>query len=42
MAKDYKAYINHIFESIISIEKYTNGMSFEEFEKDQKTIDTVI
>lgn len=42
MAKDYKAYISHIFESIISIEKYTNGMSFEEFEKDQKTIDAVI
>ena len=42
MEKDYKAYLSHIFESIISIEKYTEGMSFEEFEKDQKTIDAVI
>jgi len=36
LEKDYKAYLSHIFESIISIEKYTEGMSFEEFEKDQK------
>ena len=42
MEKDYKAYLSHIFESIISIGKYTEGMSFEEFEKDQKTIDAVI
>lgn len=42
MEKDYKAYLSHIFESIISIENYTEDMSFEEFEKDKKTIDAVI
>ena len=33
MEKDYKAYVSHILESITLIEKYTDGMSFEEFEK---------
>ena len=42
MAKDYKAYISHIFESIILIEQYTENISFEAFEKDRKTIDAVI
>ena len=42
MAKDYKAYISHILESIILIEQYTENISFEEFEKDRKTIDAVI
>jgi len=42
LEKDYKAYLSHIFESIISIENYTEDMSFEEFEKDKKTIDAVI
>ena len=42
MGKDYKAYISHILESIILIEQYTQNISFEEFEKDRKTIDAVI
>ena len=42
MAKDYKAYISHILESIMLIEQYTKNISFEEFEKDRKTIDAVI
>ena len=42
MAKDYKAYIRHILESITLIEQYTENISFEEFEKDRKTIDAVI
>jgi uncharacterized protein with HEPN domain len=42
LAKDYKAYINHILESIILIEQYTENISFEEFENDRKTIDAVI
>jgi len=33
LEKDYKAYVSHILESITLIEKYTDGMSFEEFEK---------
>ncbi len=42
MAKDYKAYIRHILESITLIDQYTDKLSFEEFEKDRKTIDAVI
>lgn len=42
MAKDYKAYISHILESITLIEQYTENISFEEFENDRKTIDAVI
>ena len=42
MGKDYKAYLNHILDSIILIEKYTENISFKEFEKDRKTIDAVI
>jgi uncharacterized protein with HEPN domain len=42
LEKDYKAYANHILDSIILIEKYTEDISFEEFEKDSKTIDAVI
>lgn len=42
MGKDYKAYLNHIIDSIILIEKYTENISFKEFEKDRKTIDAVI
>lgn len=37
MEKDYKAYVSHILESITLIEKYTEGMTFEEFERDKKT-----
>ncbi len=42
MEKDYKAYVNHILDAISSIERYTEGMSFEAFERDNKTIDAVI
>ena len=42
MDKDYKIYLKHIFDSIILIEKYTENILFEGFEKDRKTIDAVI
>ncbi len=42
MVKDYKAYLNHILDSIVLIENYTPNLSFEEFEKDRKTIDAVL
>ena len=35
-------YIQWILEAITSIETYTKGMSFEKFEKDQKTLDAVL
>jgi len=42
LERDYKAFVSHILDSILLIEKYTEGITFEEFEKDQKTIDAVI
>lgn len=42
MEKDYKAYLSHIFDSISLIEQYIGNMTFEEFEKDKKTVDAVI
>lgn len=42
MVKDYKAYLSHILDSIVLIENYTPNLSFEEFEKDRKTIDAVL
>lgn len=42
MEKDYKAYVNHILDAISSIERYTEGMSFAAFERDNKTIDAII
>ena len=42
MGRDYKALVSHIFDSILLIEKYTESITFAEFEKDQKTIDAVI
>lgn len=42
MEKDYKAYLRHILDSVMLIENYTRNLSFEEFEKDRKTIDAVI
>jgi len=42
LERDYKAFVSHIIDSILLIEKYTESITFEEFEKDQKTIDAVI
>lgn len=40
--RDHRLYIEDILESINKIEKYTKGMSFEKFSKDEKTIDAVV
>ena len=42
MKRDYKLYLTDILSAIESIEKFTAGMSFEEFEKDDKTSSAVI
>jgi uncharacterized protein with HEPN domain len=42
LGKDFKAYLNHILDSIILIEEFTANFSFEEFKKDRKTIYAVI
>lgn len=39
---DDRVYLEHILESIQKAEKYLNGYTFAEFEKDDRTIDAII
>jgi len=39
--RDYRDYVQDIFDSINEIEDFINGMYFEEFIKDKKTINAV-
>lgn len=38
MKKDVKIFILHIFDNITAIEKFTKGLQFDDFKKDEKTI----
>lgn len=40
--RDWRLRIQDILESVAKIQRYTAGMSFEEFQADEKTIDAVI
>ena len=42
MQKDCKAYLHHIYDSIVLIEKYVKGMAINGFARDRKTVDAVI
>lgn len=42
MKREYTDYIKDISKSINSIQSFVSGMSFEDFEKDEKTIFAVI
>lgn len=42
MKREYKDYITDIIEAMESIEKFTTGLTFEDFKKDDKTISAVI
>jgi uncharacterized protein with HEPN domain len=42
MKRDYRLYLDDILEAIGKIEKYTDGLSFEQFRNDDKTVDAVI
>lgn len=42
MKKDFSIYLEDIIESITHIEKYTQGVTFEQFEKDEYMQDAVI
>ncbi len=42
MKREYKDYINDVIEAIERIEKFTKGFTFEEFEKDEKTVFAVV
>ena len=42
MKRDYTIYLKDILEAMESIEKFVDGMSFEEFRRDDKTVSAVI
>ena len=42
MKREYSLYLKDIIESINYIEKFTEGMSFQDFRKDEKTASAVI
>jgi len=41
MKREFSSFLNDIVNSIDKIKKYTAGMTFEDFEKDEKTLDAV-
>jgi len=42
MKREYKIFLKDILESMKLIEEYVDGLDFEEFKKDQKTVDAVV
>jgi hypothetical protein len=42
ISRDYKLFIEDIFDSIEKIERYVEGMDFDSFTADGKTVDAVI
>jgi len=42
MKRDIRLYLDDILDAIVKIEKFTDGMSFEQFQDDEKTCDAVI
>lgn len=42
MRRDYKLYIDDILEAVRKIEEYVEGLTFDDFAQDSKTIDAVI
>lgn len=40
--RDYRDYLNDIFESTREIESFIEGITFEKFLKDKKTINAVV
>lgn len=42
MTRDYRLYIDDILEAIRKIEKYTEGLTLEDFVRDDKSIDAVV
>ncbi|HEC78359.1 MAG TPA: hypothetical protein ENI34_04350 [candidate division WOR-3 bacterium] len=42
MKREYKDYLNDIYDSIEKIEKFTEHMKFAQFEKDDRTVLAVV
>jgi len=42
MSRDFRLYLDDIWEAIRAIREYTDGLTFESFAADRKTIDAVV
>lgn len=42
MSRDYKVYADDIAQAIAKIRRYTQGLSFQDFAADEKTVDAVV
>ena len=42
MPRDYKVYLEDILGAIQKIERYTRGLTFERFSRDERTVDAVV
>ena len=42
MKRDPRLYLDDIFDAIEKIENYVEGLSFEEFSEDSKTVDAIV
>ena len=42
MKRDYRVYVDDVLEAIDKIQRYVEGLTFEKFARDTKTIDAVI
>ncbi|MGB7531375.1 MAG: DUF86 domain-containing protein [Halobacteriota archaeon] len=42
MQRDYKTFLEDIIDAIAKIEKYTEGMTFEEFEDNELVVDAIL
>jgi len=42
MKRDYRLYVDDILEALKKIERYVESLGFDEFSKDEKTVDAVI
>ena len=42
MKRDLRLYLDDILDAIVKIDKFTEGMNFDQFQNDEKTIDACI
>jgi uncharacterized protein with HEPN domain len=42
LKRDSRLYLDDILDAIEKIEKYVNGLTFEEFSQDSKTVDAIV
>jgi len=42
MPRDYSVYLSDILEAIAKVERYTQGLSFEDWSRDEMRVDAVL